>query len=65
MNWKEWVGKIVFIKLDDGQIFSFSKILLYESPFLSLKDKYGLPAIIKTSTIVKIKERENEIVALP
>lgn len=59
MNWKEWIGKRVFIKLNDGQIFSYSKVLVYEEPFLSITDKYGLPAVINVSTIVKIKEERD------
>lgn len=57
MDWKDWIGKTnVFIKLDDGQIFSNSKILTYEEPFLSLTDLFGLPVIINVKTILKIKE---------
>ncbi|MHA1305466.1 MAG: hypothetical protein ACTSPI_17340 [Candidatus Heimdallarchaeaceae archaeon] len=56
MEWKEWIGKIVFIKLDDGQIFSFSTVLAYEEPFLSITDRDGLPAIVNFKTILKIKE---------
>jgi len=57
MEWKEWVGKVnVFIKLNDGQIFSHSKILSYEEPFLALTDMFGLPAVINVNSILKIKE---------
>ncbi len=57
MEWKEWVGKKdVFIKLEDGQIFSHSEILSYEEPFLSLSDLFGLPAVINVKAIIKIKE---------
>lgn len=56
MDWDRWVGKIVFVKLDDGQFFSNSKILAYEEPFMSLTDKYGLPAIINVNHILKIRE---------
>jgi len=56
MDWKEWIGKNVFIKLNDNQIFSYSKVLAYEDPFLSITDKFGLPAVINVSTIIKIKE---------
>ena len=59
MEWKEWIGKIVFIKLDDGQIFSYSKVLAYEEPFISIKDKYGLPAVVNVASIMKIKEEVN------
>lgn len=56
MIWQEWLGKIVFVKLDDGQIFSDSEILAYEEPFMSLTDKFGLPAVINVKHIVKIRE---------
>ncbi len=60
MNWESWVGKEkVFILLDDGGVFSNSKILLYEEPFLSLTDRDGLPAVINVKTIIKIKEEKN------
>jgi len=61
MEWEDWVGKKnVFIKLDDGQIFSHSEILAYEEPFLSLTDMFNLPAIINVKTIIKIKEEGGE-----
>lgn len=56
MEWKEWIGKLVFIKLNDNQIFSYSRVLAYEEPFLSIKDKYGYPAIVNINSILKIKE---------
>ena len=59
MEWNNWVGKIVFVKLDDGQFFSNSKILTYEEPFLSLTDKFGLPAVINVNHILKIREEQN------
>jgi hypothetical protein len=58
MEWQEWIGKIVFIKLDDETIFSYSKILAYEEPFLSITDKFGLPVVINTSKIQRIREEE-------
>lgn len=60
MEWNKWVGKIVFVKLDDGQFFSNSKILTYDEPFMSLTDKYGMPAIINVKHILKIREEQNE-----
>jgi hypothetical protein len=61
MEWKEWVDKIVFIKLTDGQVFSFSKVLLYDEPFISITDKYGLPAVVNINSILKIREEEHGI----
>lgn len=60
MDWNEWIDKIVFIKLNDEQVFSFSRVLAYEEPFLSIKDKYGLPAVVNVNSIIKIKEERNE-----
>ena len=56
MDWEEWVGKIVFIKLQDGQIFSYSEVLTYEEPFLSITDRDNLPCVFNVNQIVKIKE---------
>ncbi len=56
MDWTEWIGKIVFIKLLDGTIFSYSKVLNYEEPFISITDKFELPVSINTSNIARIKE---------
>lgn len=60
MEWKEWIGKIVFIKLEDGQIFSYSKILAFENPFMSITDRDGLPVVFNVNQIVKIKEEERD-----
>jgi len=60
MEWKEWIGRRVFIKLEDGQIFTFSKVLAYEDPFISITDKYNLPAVFNVSQIIKIKEERGD-----
>ncbi len=56
MDWNEWVGKNVFIKLEDGQIFTHSHVLEYDEPFLSILDRDNLPATFNVKEIVKIKE---------
>ena len=56
MDWKEWVDKIVFIKLKDETVFSYSKVLAYEEPFISITDRDGLPVVINVSQISRIKE---------
>lgn len=58
MEWKDWIGKIVFIKLTDGTIFTYSKILAYEEPFISITDRDNLPVIIRVSDIERIKEEK-------
>lgn len=60
MEWKDWIGKIVFVKLEDGQIFSYSEVLAYEEPFISIKDRDGLPAVFNVKEIEKIKEEKGD-----
>ena len=56
VSWQDWVGRIVYIKLLDGREFTYSLILTYEEPFISITDKFGKPVIINTSKIEIIKE---------
>lgn len=58
MEWSSWIGKEVFIKVSDGAIFSHSKVLTYEEPFISITDLYGLPVIINVNNIIRIREEE-------
>ena len=59
MEWKEWIGKRIFIKLNDGTVFTHSKVLAYEEPYISITDLYGLPVIINVNSIQRIKEEED------
>ena len=60
MDWAAWIGKEnVFIRLTDGQIFSNSKVLEFEDPFLSITDRDGYPAIVNIKMIIKIKEERD------
>jgi len=56
MEWSEWIDKEVFIKMEDGTVFSYSKVLAYEEPFLSITDLFGLPAVLNVNHIIRIKE---------
>ena len=60
MEWKEWIGKRVFVKLIDGQIFSNSEVLAYEEPFISVSYTLLYPAVINTNSIMKIKEENKD-----
>jgi len=59
MKWKEWIGKTVFIKLIDGSIFSKSLVKEVDDDFISIIDKFGNPATISISQIIKITKDEN------
>ena len=56
MEWKDWIGKIVFIKLEDGTIFTYSNILSFDAPFLTIKDRDKKLVTINISEIERIKE---------
>lgn len=56
MDWKDWIGLKVFIKLEDGTIFTNSTVLTYEEPYFSITDKYNLPVIINVKYIQRIKQ---------
>ncbi len=56
MEWKDWIGKEVFIKLLDGSVFSKSKVIEIDDNFISIIDKFENPATISLSQIIKIVE---------
>jgi len=58
MDWKSWIGKEVFIRVSDGAVFTHSKVLAYEDPFISITDLFGSPVVINVNNIVRIREEE-------
>jgi len=61
MEWKDWIGKKVFIKTKSGKIFSNSLIDSIDDSdkpiiFISLVDKYGQSAMVVSSEILVIQE---------
>lgn len=56
MEWKDWIGRVVFIKLNDGTIYSYSRVLVFEDPYLSITDRDGLPVVVNINSIQRIKE---------
>ena len=58
MEWKDWIGKRVFIKLNDGTIYSYSTVLVFEYPFINITDKFNLPVTININEIQRIREEE-------
>ena len=60
MEWKEWIGRKVFIKLFDGTIFTFSTIVSFDKPFLTITDKYGKQVSINVDNISRMREEGGE-----
>ena len=60
MDWIDWIGKIVFVKLEDGTIFTYSKVLSFDAPLITIKDRDLKLVTINISEIERIKEENND-----
>lgn len=60
MEWQEWIGRKVFIKLIDGTVFTFSNIVSFDEPFLTITDKFGKQVSINTNNISRMREEGGE-----
>lgn len=62
MEWKEWIGKNVFIRTKHDKVYSGEVKSVDDSDklivFLNLQDKYGQPVTIVHSEIVEVKEEK-------
>jgi|TARA_R100000501_G_C2622994_1_gene116164 hypothetical protein len=58
MEWNEWKGKYIFLKLKDGGVYSGDVIDVDtgQVTFLTIIDKFGQKVTFSTAEIVKIKE---------
>lgn len=60
MEWKEWIGKTIFVKLKSGGVYSGEVIDVDESAspiiFLTIRDKFNEKVSFVQSEILKIKE---------
>ena len=54
MEWSDWIGKKVFIKLIDGSVFSESLVIDFSDGFLSLTDKFNNSVVVNVLQITKI-----------
>ena len=59
MEWKEWIGKCIFVQLKSGAVYS-GKVIDVEDRgaicFICITDKYGDKVCFANSEIIKIKE---------
>jgi len=65
MEWKEWIGKKVFVQLKKGGIYSGKVIDVDDSfnplIFITIIDKFGEKVTFTHSEIIKIKEERDEM----
>jgi len=57
MDWKEWIGKRIFIKTTSG-VYS-GNVLDVDDNFLEMIDKFNNKVTIAISQIIKIVEENN------
>ena len=64
MEWMDWKGKKVFIKLKDGGVYSGEVIDVDDSDkiliWITITDKYGERVTFVHSEILKIKEENKD-----
>lgn len=58
MEWCDWIGKRIFVKLDDGAVYS-GVVLDCDEMFFTIRDKFGERVIFSISKIIKLKEEGN------
>jgi len=60
MEWKDWIGKAIFVKLKSGSVYSGTVEEVSDMGnnlvFISIIDKYGKWVTFTTSEIIKIVE---------
>ena len=57
MDWKSWIGKRIFVKLNDGAVYT-GNVLDVDDIFFSIIDKFGEKVFFKIENIDKIKEEQ-------
>lgn len=55
MDWKEWNGKKIFVKLKGGAVYS-GFVIDVDNSFITIRDKFGDKVSFNVSEIIKIKE---------
>jgi len=62
MDWKDWIGKKVFVQLKSGAVYSGIVTEVEDVGdghiFISMKDKFGKLVIFVVGEIIKIKEED-------
>lgn len=60
MEWKDWIGKKIFVQLKSGGVYSGKIIDIDEAPnpsvFITILDKFGNKVVFINTEIVKLKE---------
>ena len=55
MDWKEWIGKRIFVKLRDGSVYT-GIVKDVDNEWFKITDKFSEAVTFPISEILKIKE---------
>ncbi len=57
MEWKEWIGRKIFVRLISGKVYS-GIVKDCKDEFLEITDKFNLAVSFKITEIAEIKEEK-------
>jgi small nuclear ribonucleoprotein (snRNP)-like protein len=57
MDWKDWIGKTVFVQLKRGTVYT-GKVIEASDGFLTLIDKYDSKVSFAATEIIRIGEEK-------
>lgn len=55
MEWNDWNGKRIFLKLKDGSVYS-GKVIDVDGDFIKFIDKFNSKVTVNVNEIIKIVE---------
>lgn len=57
MDWTDWIGKRIFVRLKTGKIFSgiVTDVSNKDPVFIKIIDKFNLPVAFAATEIIEIK----------
>ena len=65
MDWKDWIGKRVFLRTKRDRFYSGKVLDIKEEPpqliFIMLLDKFGNKMMFLSSEIVEIREEKDKL----
>lgn len=58
VEWKLWVGKIIFVKLRSGEVYN-GKVINSDDNFIEIMTKFNEHVVISSAEIIKVVDETN------
>ena len=58
MEWKDWIGKKIFVQLKSGAVYT-GVVINVDDLFIYIVDKFGIDVLFAISDISKMKEESD------